>query len=60
MKIRMTITLEVNEEKWANEYGLEPGNVREDATEHLRYLVRGTVENIPHIVDGLAAVTRFE
>jgi hypothetical protein len=60
MKIRMTVTLEVNEEAWANEYNLHASEVREDAKEHLTGLVSEHIQAIPHIRDGLATVTRFE
>lgn len=60
MKIRMTVTVEVNEEKWATEYGLEPAEAKDDAREHLNGLVNAYIRDIPHIRDGLATVTRFE
>jgi hypothetical protein len=60
VKIRMTVTIEVNEEKWATEYGLRPEAVREDAREFLPELIRTNIEALPHFCDGLASVTRFE
>lgn len=60
MKIRMTVTLEVNEEKWSNEYGLRPETVREDVRDFLPELIRTNIESLPHFRDGLATVTRFE
>jgi hypothetical protein len=60
MKIRMTVTLEVDKDKWANEFGLEESEVREDAKEHMAALVQRQINQLPHIRDGLATVTRFE
>lgn len=60
MKIRMTVTLEVNEEKWATEYCVNSDEVSYDARELLVPLVREHIEAIPHVVQGLATVTRFE
>jgi hypothetical protein len=30
MKIRMTVTVEVDAEDWSQEYGIHPGEVRDD------------------------------
>jgi hypothetical protein len=60
MKIRMNITIDVDEKKWANEFGLEPGKAGEDAKQHMPELVRWSIDNLSHVRDGLAAVTRFE
>lgn len=61
MKIRYTLTVEVDEDAWANEYGLTPGyETRQDAREHLTELIQGAVMEIPHVKTGLVALTRFE
>jgi hypothetical protein len=39
MKVKVEITLDVNEEDWALDYGVEPGQVRADVKEHSRQLL---------------------
>lgn len=42
MKVRLTVTLEVDAEAWANEYGLDKDEVRKD--------VRASIET--SVIDG--------
>lgn len=39
MKIRMTFTLDVDEEAWAAEYGAEPAGVRKDVKSYVTTLL---------------------
>ena len=40
MKMRVSITINVNEEAWAYEYGLDKADVRADVRQALENLVR--------------------
>ncbi|MFD7164908.1 hypothetical protein [Streptomyces violascens] len=48
MKVRITITLDVDAEAWAHEYGLDRRDVREDVKDYVGHHVFGS----RHVDDG--------
>jgi len=46
MKIKVTITVEVNQEAWAKTYGIEKQEVRKDVSEWAKVFVAEAVENM--------------
>jgi hypothetical protein len=61
MEIKISFTLNMNDEQmhaWANEYGLDMGEVSSDATGHIGEIVQATVKSIPHVQD-FTRVTGF-
>lgn len=41
MRIRIDMTIEVDEEDWSLEYAMYPGDVRADVKQYVRQLVEG-------------------
>ncbi|MFF0743001.1 hypothetical protein ACFYVL_21640 [Streptomyces sp. NPDC004111] len=42
MKVRITITVDVDAEAWALDYGLDLKDVRSDVKEYIGYLIAGS------------------
>lgn len=53
MKISITLTIDVDPEAWADNYGIEKGAVRED----VKTYVHSTVQQSPGMQDAEADVT---
>lgn len=52
-KINVTVSFSVDLDAWANEYGLEPDQARDDAKEYLPQIVRAHVNGMPHVQLGI-------
>ena len=46
MKININFTIEINQQQWADEYGISTNDVREDVKEYVRNLVAQQMQEL--------------
>ena len=46
MKVKVSCTLEIDEDRWAEMYSLESSEVREDVKRYAEYVLRETLEQV--------------
>jgi hypothetical protein len=46
MKININFTIEINQQQWADEYGISTNDVREDVKEYVRNLVTQQMQEL--------------
>lgn len=53
MKVKVTLEFDIDPQVWANEYGLDIDNAKEDARGYFPQLVREYVRQMPHVSNGV-------
>lgn len=58
MKVKVVLEFEIEPEVWANEYGLDLDNAKEDARGYFPELVREYMRTMPHVSSGVVDYIR--
>lgn len=53
MKVNITLQFEIDPQVWANEYGLDLDQAKDDAKEYFPELVREYVRTMDHVSNGI-------
>lgn len=49
MKVEVKFTIDINEDSWAQDYGIDRSEVRDDVKRHLRNIAVQHVDSLGHL-----------